>query len=194
MDVFEAIFNRRSIRKFIDKPVEEDKLARILDAARWAPSIGNLQEWQFIVVRDLGRRLQLAEACLGQYWIAQSNAIIVVLTKNDKVTRTYGKKGEEMYVKQDAAAAIQNMLLAAHSLGLGACWVSVFQEDAVERILKIPTDIDVHALIPIGYPAEKPIPPHRLGLDYITFFEEYGKRWVKNIPGPIFNLGNLTRK
>ncbi len=185
MDVFEAIFNRRSIRKFIDKPVEEDKVARVLDAARWAPSIGNLQEWQFIIVRDPGRKLQLAEAALGQYWIAQSSVIIVVLTKNDRVTRAYGKRGEELYVKQDAAAAIQNMLLAAHALGLGACWVSVFEEPAVERILKIPSQIDVHALIPIGYPAEKPIPPHRIGLEFMTFFEEYGKRWVKHLPGTL---------
>ncbi|MCD6575641.1 MAG: nitroreductase family protein [Nanoarchaeota archaeon] len=182
MDVFEAIFDRRSIRKFIDKPVEEEKIAKILDAARWAPSVGNLQEWQFIVVRDPGRKLQLSEAAVGQYWIAQASVIIVVLTKNDRVTRAYGRRGEEYFVKYDAAAAIQNMLLAAHALGLGACWVSVFDETAVERILKIPSEIDVHALIPIGYPAENPIPPHRIGIEYITFFEEYGKRWVKNVP------------
>ena len=180
MDVFKAIFNRRSIRKFIDKPVEEEKVAKILDAARWAPSIGNLQEWQFIVVREPGRKLQLSEAALGQYWMAQSSVIIAVLTKNDRVTRTYGKRGEEWYVKQDAAAAIQNMLLASYSLGLGACWVSVFETNAVERILKVPTGFDVHALIPIGYPAEEPITPHRIGLEYITFFEEYGNHMAKD--------------
>ncbi len=183
MDVFEAIFDRRSVRRFITKPVEENKVAKILDAARWAPSIGNLQEWEFIVVRDPGRKLQLSEAAVGQYWIAQSSVIIIVLTKNDRITRAYGRKGQDFYVKYDAAAAIQNMLLAAHSLGLGACWVSVFDEIAVKRILKVPTNnIDVHALIPLGYPAEKPSPPHRLGLEGITFFEEYGQRWVKDTP------------
>lgn len=182
MDIFEAIFQRRSIRRFIEKPVEEEKIARILDAARWAPSVGNLQEWQFIVVRNPGKKLQLSEACMGQYWIAQASAIIVVLTKNDKVVRTYGKKGEETYVKHDSGAAIQNMLLAAHSLGLGACWVGSFEESAVERILKIPTEIDVHAIIPIGYPSEKPKVPQRFGLEYFTFFEDYGNRWIKNVP------------
>ena len=180
MDTFKAIFDRRSIRKFIDKPVEEEKITRILDAARWAPSIGNLQEWQFIVVRGPGRKLQLSEAALGQYWMAQASAIIVVLTKNERVMRTYGKRGEEWYVKQDAAAAVQNILLASYSLGLGSCWVSVFETTAVKRILKIPETFDVHALIPIGYPAEEPISPHRFGLEYISFFEEYGNRLAKD--------------
>ncbi|MCD6547337.1 MAG: nitroreductase family protein [Nanoarchaeota archaeon] len=178
MDVFEAIFFRRSIRKFIDKPVEEEKIARILDAARWAPSIGNLQECEFIIVDDLGKKIQLSEAALGQYWISQASVVIVVLTKNDRVSRLYGKKADD-FVKYDAAAAIQNMLLAAHALGLGACWVSVFEEEAVERILNIPSELDVHALIPIGYPAEKPNPPHRRGIEFITYFNEYGNRWIK---------------
>jgi len=182
MDIFQAIFERRSIRKFIDKTVEEDKIAKILDAARWAPSVGNLQEWQFIIVRDPGRKLQLSEACLGQYWIAQASVIIVVLTKNEKVVRTYGKRGEDTYVKHDSGAAIQNMLLAIHSLGLGACWVGSFQEDAIQRILRIPTEINVHAIIPIGYPSEKPRIPQRLSLEHFTFFEEYDSRWVKNMP------------
>ena len=182
MDVFEAIFQRRSIRKYIAKPVEEEKIAKLLDAARWAPSVGNLQEWQFMIIRDPGRKIQISEACMGQYWIAQASAIIVVLTKNDKVVRTYGKRGEETYVKHDSGAAIQNMLLAAHSLGLGACWVGSFQEDAIQRILRIPTEITVHAVIPIGYPSEKPRVPQRLSLEHLTFFEEYGSRWVKNIP------------
>ena len=177
MDIFKAISDRRSIRKFIDKPVEEDKIAKILDAAMWAPSIGNLQERQFIVVRDPGRRLQLSEAALGQYWMARASVIIVVLTKNDRIVRTYGKRGEDLYVKQDAAAAIENMLLAAHSLGLGSCWVSVFEDAAVKRILKIPTELEVHALIPIGYPAENPFPPHRNDVRFVTSFEEYGKRF-----------------
>jgi len=175
MDIFEAISDRRSIRKFIDKPVEDDKIAKILDAAIWAPSIGNLQERQFIVVRDSGIRIQLAEAALGQYWMASASVIIVVLTEKDRIVRTYGQRGEDLYVKQDAAAAVENMLLAAHALGLGACWVSVFDDAAVKRILKIPDELEIHALIPIGYPAENPFPPHRRNVRFVTYFEKYGK-------------------
>jgi len=179
MDLFEAIYNRRSIRRFIKKPVEDEKLFKILDTARWAPSSGNIQDIQLIVVRDPGRKLQLAEAAYGQYWIAHAPVIIVVSTKLDKITRIYGRRGEDLYTIQNAAAAIQNMLLAAHALGLGACWVGAFDEETIERILKIPERFKTMALIPLGYPAEKPNPPHRLGLETFVFFEEYGKKEIE---------------
>ena len=184
MDIFEAIFERRSIRRFIDKPIEEEKLARVLDAARWAPSVGNLQEWRFIIVRDKQKRAKLSEAALGQYWINRAFLVIVVLTKDDRITRSYGKRGKELYVKQDAAAAIQNILLAAHSVGLGACWVGSFDESMLRRELHIPEDVSVHAMIPIGYPAEKPNPPHRINLHHLVYFNQYGKEWEKQ--GTIF--------
>ena len=82
MEVFDTIFSRRSIRKFITKPVEEEKILRIIDAARWAPSAGNLQDWHFIIVRDEGRKFQVSEAALGQYWIARAPVVIVICSKN----------------------------------------------------------------------------------------------------------------
>ncbi len=179
MDLFEAIFGRRSIRRFINRTVEEEKISKVLDAGRWAPSVGNLQEWRFIVVRNKEKKAKLSEAALGQYWMNRAHAIIVVLTNDRRVTRSYGARGAELYIKQDAAAAVQNILLAAHSLGLGACWVGSFDESIVRRILKIPDEISVHALIPLGYPAEKPNPPHRINLSHITFFNEYGNEWEK---------------
>ncbi len=184
MDLFQAIFDRRSIRRFIDRPVEEEKIAKILDAGRWAPSVGNLQEWRFIIVKDKKRIVTISEAALGQYWMNRAYAIIVVLTNDRRVTSSYGRRGAELYIKQDAAAATQNILLAAHSLGLGACWVGSFDDSSLRRILKIPDEISVHALIPIGYPAEKPNAPHRLNLDHIIYFDEYGKEWDKQ--GNIF--------
>ncbi len=180
MDIYEAIFDRRSIRRFIDKPVEEEKIAKILDAARWAPSVGNLQEWRFIIVNDNQKKSKLADAAVGQYWIKRAFVIIVVITNDERITRSYGKRGKEKYVKYDAAAAIQNMLLAAHSIGLGACWVGSFDESMVRRELTIPENISIHALIPIGYPAEKPNPPHRINLNHLTYFDEYGKEWKKH--------------
>lgn len=175
MELDEAITNRRSIRKFITKPVEEEKIFKIIDAARWAPSAGNLQEWQFIIVRDKGKKLQLAEAALGQYWISQASVIIVVCTKDDKVLRIYGEVGKRKYIFHDAGLAMQNMLLTAHSLGLGACVVGAFDDEAVARILRVPENVTIHALIPIGYPAEKPNAPHRINIETMVFFEEHGK-------------------
>lgn len=182
MDLFETIFSRRSVRKFISKPVEDEKILRILDAARWAPSAGNTQDWFFVVVRDQGRKFQLSEAALGQYWIANASVVIVVCTKPEKTARMYGKKGEEVYTVQNASVAVENVLLAATGLGLGSCWVGSFDEDAVERILKIPHQFKTHAIVPIGYPAEKPNPPHRLGLESFVYFEEYGRTWVRELP------------
>jgi nitroreductase len=185
MELFETITNRRSTRKFISKPVEDEKIMKIIDAAHWAPSAGNLQEWQFVVVRDSGRKMQLSEAALGQYWINQASAIIAVYTKDEKMVRIYGDVGKKRFIYYDAAVAIQNMLLTAHSLGLGACFVGSLDETAVGRILKIPDNTTIHALIPIGYPAEKPVTPHRLGLETMIFFEEHGRTWIKNIPSSI---------
>lgn len=179
MDLFEAIFERRSIRRFIDKPVEEEKIAKILDAGRWAPTVGNLQEWRFIIVRNKEKKFKLAQAAFGQNWMVNAFLIIVVITNDQRITRSYGDRGKDLYIKQDAAASIQNILLAAHSLGLGACWVGSFDESILRRVLMIPDNISIHAMIPVGYPAEKPNPPHRINLNNITYFDEYGKEWVK---------------
>lgn len=185
MDVFQAIFDRRSIRKFLDKPVEEEKILKILDAARWAPSAGNIQDWQFIVVREKGKKLQLSEAALGQYWISTAGVVIVICSKIDKLTRIYGEIGENTYSMMDCSLAVENMLLAAHSLGLGGCFIPTIDYGAVKRILNIPKEIKVYAIIPLGYPAEKPNPPHRMDLETMIFFEEYGKTWVYGKQGSI---------
>ena len=182
MDIFESIMNRRSIRKYISKPVEDEKVLKIIDAGHWAPSAGNLQEWQFVIVRDPGRKLQLSEAALGQYWIGQASVIIVVCSKDEKVTRIYGAEGKNKFIYYDAAMAVQNMLLTADSLGLGACFVGSFDQVAVSRILKVPDDMTVHAIITLGYPAEKPNVPHRFGIETMTYFEEFGRSWTTGIP------------
>lgn len=185
MDLFEAIFDRRSIRKFLDKPVEEEKILKIIDAGRWAPSAGNIQDWQFIVVRDKEQRVKLSEACLGQYWISNAQVIIVVCSKTSKLRRIYGDTGKSVYSLMDCLLASENMLLAAHALGLGSCFIPTVDYDSIKRILEIPENVRVYCLIPIGYPAEKPNPPHRWGLDAITFFEKYGKKWVQGKPGAV---------
>jgi len=181
MDVMQAIFDRRSVRKFLDKPVEEEKVLKILDAGRWAPSAGNLQDWQFIVVRDAGTRLQLSEAAFGQYWISSAQVLIVLCSKPNRLRRIFGDTGENIYSILDCALSAENMLLTAFSEGLGSCVVAAFDKDAVKRILKVPDEVKVIAMIPVGYPAEKPNPPHRMPLESVTFMESYGTTWTKGI-------------
>ncbi len=175
METFECILSRRSVRNFLRRVVSDTEITKLLEAAIHAPSSGNLQNWLFIVVRDQTKKLQLAEAALGQMWIATADVIIVVCSKTSRVMLRYGERGN-LYAIQNCAAAIQNILLAANNLGLGTCWVGAFEEDAVKRILKIPPDIDVHALIPVGYPAEKPPMPRRIPLEEVVFYNEFGKK------------------
>ncbi|MFC1800423.1 nitroreductase family protein [Nanoarchaeota archaeon] len=125
MDTWECIKTRRSIRKYKPVPVPRALVAKVVDAGRFAPSSGNLQNWKFIVVTDEGLKKAIAEACLEQYWMEKASVHIVMVAEPDKAKRFYGKRGM-LYTTQNIAAATENMLLCAHSIGLGACWVGAF--------------------------------------------------------------------
>ncbi len=176
MDIIECIHTRRSVRKFLDIPVEWDKIAQIISAGRAAPSAGNLQNYRFIVVEDEDMRKQIADACLQQQWIGKAPAILLVVDVPDLQKRHYGLRGEKLYSIQNCAAVIENMLLTAHALGLGACWVGAFEEEMLLRILKITGTARPQAVIPIGYPNETPPEPPRAELYSQVFIETYGNR------------------
>lgn len=173
MDIFEAIKLRRSIRAFTKEDVSDEKIERILDAARWAPSAGNLQPWEFIVIRRPETKREIARAALNQTFIEEAPVVVVVCANEVRSGSIYGGRGVNLYCIQDTAAAIQNMLLAACALGLGACWVGAFHEEEVRRILKIPRGIRPIAIVPIGYPAERPSPPWRRPLKEIVHYETF---------------------
>ena len=173
MEVFEAIFERRSVRKFTGEDVSKEDLERILEAGRWAPSAGNVQPWEVIVVRSRELKERLAEAALSQEFVSEAPVVIVVCVDLKRAARTYGERGRSLYCIQDSAAAIQNMLLAAHSLGLATCWVGAFYEEEVKDILGIPEGFRPVALIPLGYPAYKPPKPSRRKLSQIVHFEKF---------------------
>ena len=156
MDLFEAIKTRRSIRAFTREEISDREIEKILDAARWAPSAGNIQPWIFVVVKDPGTKRRLSEAALSQFFIEEAPVVIVVCADQERSRRGYGSRGADLYCIQDTAAATQNILLAAHALGLGACWVGAFNEEEVRLILKIPRGIRPVAIVPIGHSAEKP--------------------------------------
>ncbi|GIU69587.1 MAG: NADH dehydrogenase [Candidatus Woesearchaeota archaeon] len=131
METLEAINQRRSIRKYLDKPVEFEKITTIIDSARKAPSAGNLQDWSFIIVTDKNLIKQVASYALEQYWIATAPALIVVCGLPEKHEMYYGLRGKRLYNIQDCAAAIENILLSATDLGLGTCWVGAFEEEKI---------------------------------------------------------------
>jgi nitroreductase len=175
-NVLDAIKTRRSVRKYLDLPVEFEKVGRVLDAGRMAPSAGNLQDWKFILVVEPENRLAVAEACLQQYWMAQAPVHIVVCAEPKKSERYYGKRGQEVYASLDGAMAAENMLLAAHGQGLGACFVAAMEEPLLRRALKIPEAAIPLGVITLGYSDEKPAMPMKFELHNIIFFEEFGEK------------------
>jgi len=176
MDVVECIKTRRSIRKFLDIPVEWDKIGTIVDSGRYAPNSGNLQNWKFIIVLDEDKRKKIADACIQQLWIAKAPVHIIVCSEPEKAKRFYGIRGERLYTIQNSAAAVQNMLLTAHSLGLGACWVGAFDEDNLSSVLGTPDYIRPQAVIPIGYAGEKVPAPMQYQLENLAFIESWGNK------------------
>lgn len=170
----DVIKGRRSIRRFKrGEKVSEEDLKKILEAATYAPSAGNRQPWEFIIVENEDTKNKLAEAAYNQTWITEAPIIIVVCANEERSASRYGERGRTLYCIQDTAAAIQNMLLMAHSLGYGTCWVGAFNENEVRRILNIPIGVRPVAIIPIGKPDEKPTMPPRIPIQKLIHYEKY---------------------
>jgi len=173
MDVLEAIKGRRSVRAFKSEDVSEEIVEKLVDAGRWAPSAGNIQPWEFIVVRKPEIKRRLVEAALGQTFIEEAPVVIVVCANETRSSQGYGVRGKTLYCIQDTAAAIQNIHLAAYSLGLGTCWVGAFREEEARKTLKIPHGIRPVAIIPVGYPAESPSPRSKRSISQIVHYETF---------------------
>lgn len=165
-DVIDVIKERRSVRRFKPEEVPRATIENLLEAAILAPSAGNLQPWFFVVVLNEALRQKLAEAA-GQPFIAKAPACIVVCAEPERSAYRYGKRGRELYCIQDTAAAIENILLAATGLGLGACWVGAFDEVRVSSILELKPGLRPVAMLPIGYPAEDKVATPRRPLNEV---------------------------
>jgi nitroreductase len=167
MDTIETIMNRRSVRKFQSKPVSDEDLKTIIEAGRQAPSAANRQPWHFVVVKNEDQREKLAEACSGQTWLAGAAVIIAGVGK---------PAVNEKWYPVDVAIAMQNMILAATSLGYGTCWIGAFDQERVKSVLGIPEDLTVVALTPIGVPDDRPEARPRQPLSDFASLDRYGKQ------------------
>jgi nitroreductase len=173
LDVFEAIKSRRSVRAFSEERVSDEDLWKLLDAARMAPSAGNIQPWSFVVVRTSQIKGRLAEAALNQHFIEEAPVVVVACADEERSKQSYGSRGEQLYCIQDTAAAVQNILLAAVALGLGACWVGAFHENEVRDALNIPAGLRPVAIIPVGWPNEQPQHRFNRSLEDIIVYEAF---------------------
>ncbi len=155
MKVLEAIKMRRSVREFTDQEIPEAAVDALIDALLWAPSAGNLQSRKFFFVSGQEVKKALARAALGQRFIAAA-PLVVVACLDRRIAVRYGDRGVNLYAIQDAAASIENMMLAARDLGLGSCWVGAFNEFDVAEVLEVPGHLRPVAIVPVGYPAATP--------------------------------------
>jgi len=142
----DVILARKSVRKYVDRPVEKEKIAKCLEAARLAPSWENKQCWRFIVVRDKGVIAKLAKGF--NFW-AKSAPVFIVACGDPRRSGT--SHGQDYYLV-DVAIAMEHLVLEAANLGLGTCWLGFFDEKEIKTLLGIPKGIRVVALTPLGYP------------------------------------------
>ncbi len=164
MDVSKAIEDRRSIRIYKTADVEEDKVYKILESARIAPSAANRQKWKFVVVRDQKARENLVDACNGQKFVADAPVLIAACsTESDTIMPC----GQYAYTV-DLSIALSFMILQATELGLGTCWLGAFNEKMVKNILGIPDNIRLVGIITVGYSDEKPAARPRKNIEEIV--------------------------
>jgi len=168
MDVMEAIRARYSCRAYLDKPVEKEKLDKVIEAARLAPSAKNLQDWRFVVVTDRQAKKRLAEAASNQMFLADARAILVACSVSDHVMRCGQCVGPI-----DVAIAVEHICLEAVELGLATCWIGSFDADRVRRLLGIPPHVALIELLALGHPAEPWRQPRREPPEKIVCFETW---------------------
>ncbi len=165
-----ALFRtRRSIRRYQDRPVPDDLLAQMLEAARWAPSATNRQPWRFIVVCDEKLRRDVARYAASYFvrWahVAEAPLLIVLC----------GEAGWA-YRDVDVALAGMQLMLQAHAVGLGTCWVGALEREPLMQLLKVPDDLYIVGLLTAGFPAEEPPAPARKPLAELVHYDVFGNR------------------
>ena len=162
MDLYEAIETRRSVRSYLDKPVDDEPLHRILEAARLAPSASNRQAWKFIVVRDPAKRQALSRAA-EQPFIGQAPVVIAAVSLDpDRLMHCQVPSGPV-----DCAIALEHVALAAAAEGLGTCWIGHFNQDQCREALSVPPTAKIIELMPLGHPADAPQRKSRKPFDQV---------------------------
>ena len=168
VDVLEAIKTRRSVRRFKKEKVPPHLLKEVLEAGRWAPSSRNSQPWRFIVIVDEDLKRRVANATTAGKFLAEAPLGIAVVV-DTKATR---------HPAEDGAAATMNILLAAHALGLGACWIGSYgssYEEEVKDMLGIPEGWALLSIVALGYPDERPA-SRRLDLRELVYVNKFGSK------------------
>lgn len=172
-DMHSVISERRSCRRFTDKKITRDDLHLLIEYGMKAPSAANLQDYRFISVLDRQKIKALPDACMEQDWISHAGGVIVVVSQPQLIKEYFPEQGERM-ATQSASAAVQNILLAAHAHGFGACWVSGLSQADVKELFAIPESASVEAIIAIGHPWAKPDTKTTESFENLVYLETFG--------------------
>lgn len=191
-DLLHLIKSRRSVRRYKEKAVSKETILQILDVARWAPTGGNLQPWRFVVVTDPRLKEEIGRGArfyfLKSHHVSEVPVLIVIC----------GDTRKSDWYKIDCSLAGENLMIAAHALGLGSCWIGIYDEERVKEILNIPDHFAVVGLVTLGYPAEIPKPPPRLDLEEVTSFNSFTPGKASGLvsrsmkAGPLSVMGKVT--
>jgi nitroreductase len=193
MDYFEAVKTRRSTRAFQKKPVEEEMIRRIIEVINLAPSAGDLQAYEVIVVKDPMLKDKLAKAALDQSFVSEAPVCFVFVAYPQRSSKKYGRRGSELYCVQDATIATTYAMLAATALGLSSTWVGAFDEEAAARAVGAAGGKRPVAILPVGYAAESPENTPRRPVSEIAFLDTSGAPYPfsftdKSFERPTWNL------
>lgn len=172
MELNEAIKKRRSIRAYKTQDVPGEVVEKLVEAASFAPSAGNIQPWKFVVTRKVEVKKKLAQAA-RQAFIEEAPVVIVICADETRAEMGYGFRGKTLYCIQDTAAATQNIVLTAFSLGLGTCWIGAFDEGQARNAVNAPQNMRPVAIIPVGYPNESPAHIKRRPISQIIHYENF---------------------
>ena len=154
MELFEAYHQRYSVRAFKSTPISEQAVTAILEAANSAPSAGNLQAYEIVIVRDAARKRELAKVSCEQFFLVDAPVVLVFCANPDRNRNKYGDRGTDRYCVQDASVACAYAQLAATALELGSCWIGAFAETDVKRVINAPAAWRPVVILPVGVPAD----------------------------------------
>ena len=177
MDFDKLIKLRKSVRKFNNKKPDWRDIIECIDSARYIPVAGGDFTLKFILIDDKEKIQKIAEAA-QQLFISQTHYLVIICSTTSRTINSFGERGE-IYLRQQAGAATQNFLLKIEEKGLSTCWIGHFVDEQIKRELKIPDNVDIEDLFPIGYESKKQKPKDKIDLDRILYFNKYKNKKMK---------------
>lgn len=170
MDAIEALLTRKMVRSFTKQPLMDDQIETLLRVMVAAPSAGNRQPWRIVVVQDQKVKEALAVAARGQEFVAEAPVVFVISRVPSDSEGRYGARGRDLYTIQDTAAMVENLLVAAHAMGLAACWVGAFYDETVAKTISCPEGVLPVAIVPVGYASKTGSKRGRRPMDEVVQF------------------------